>query len=77
MIILDIVMPELNGLQVLSSVRQYSRVPVIMLTETSEIESVRQALALGADGYMIKPFAASDLLARVEAKLSTAVSSPV
>ena len=76
-IILDIVMPELNGLQVLSSVRQYSRVPVIMLTETSEIESVRQALALGADGYMIKPFAAGDLLARVEAKLSTAVSSPV
>ncbi len=76
MIILDIVMPELNGLQVLSSVRQHSRTPVIMLTETSELESVRQAMALGADGYMIKPFAVGDLLTRVEAKLRPAVASP-
>ncbi len=76
-IFLDIVMPEQNGIQVLSSVRQYSQAPVIMLTEASGIEWVRQAMALGADGYMLKPFATSDLLARVEAKLRPAVSSPV
>lgn len=76
MIILDIIMPELNGLQVLSSVRQHSRAPVIMLTETSELESVRQAMALGADGYMIKPFAVGDLLTRVEAKLRPTVAIP-
>ena len=77
MIFLDIVMPEQNGLQVLSSVRQYSKAPVIMLTETSGIEWVRQAMSLGADGYMIKPFSTDDLLAKVEGKLRPIVSSPV
>ncbi|MEE9398702.1 MAG: response regulator [Dehalococcoidales bacterium] len=72
LIILDTIMPELNGLQVLSSVRRNSNVPVTMLTERSEVDLLKKAMALGADSYVIKPFSINDLLARVQAKLQHA-----
>ena len=72
LIILDIMMPELNGFQVLDLVRQYSDTPIIMLTARSEMTTLHNALALGADDYIKKPFHTRELLARVRAKLRRA-----
>ena len=80
LIVLDIMMPELNGFQVLDLVRQSSDVPIIMLTARSEVTTLHNALALGADDYVKKPFHTRELLARVRAKLrrgGSGVSSPV
>jgi len=49
-----------------------SNVPVIMLTAIGEVTSVRDSLALGADGYIRKPFKRGELLARIQAKLRRA-----
>jgi len=62
-------MPELDGLQVLELVRQYTNAPVIMLTADKEADSVKKALVLGAYDYVVKPFSIKDLVARVQAKL--------
>ncbi len=70
LIILDIILPELNGLQILKFMRRESSIPVIILTERSEVDLVKKALSLGADGYVIKPFATDDLLSRIHAKLT-------
>lgn len=68
-VMLDISMPELDGLQTLERLRDLSNVPVIMLTaRDSEIEKVR-ALRAGADDYLTKPFGRQELLARIEALL--------
>ena len=74
LIILDIMMPELNGFQVLDLVRQHSDTPIIMLTARSEMTTLHNALALGADDYIKKPFHTRELLARVRAKLRRAGS---
>ena len=72
LIILDIMMPGLDGFQVLDLIRQRSNIPVIMLTGRGEVASVRDALALGADDYVRKPFGTLELLARIRAKLRRA-----
>ena len=72
LVILDIVMPELDGFQVLDLIRQRSNVPVIMLTARNEVTTLRDALALGADDYVRKPFRTRELLARIQAKLRRA-----
>jgi DNA-binding response OmpR family regulator len=72
LVILDIVMPGLNGFQVLPLMRQHSDVPVIMLTAKGETAALREALGLGADDYVRKPFQALELLARIRAKLRRA-----
>ncbi len=69
LVILDIVMPEFDGFQVLDMIRQRSSVPVIMLTARCEVTTVREALVLGADDYVRKPFGTRELVARVKAKL--------
>ena len=74
LIILDIVMPELDGFQTLSLIRQRSNLPVIMLTGRSEVTTLRDALALGADDYVKKPFRTRELLARIKSKLRLTVS---
>ena len=70
LIILDIIMPELDGFQVLDLIRQHSNIPVIMLTSTGEVEAVKRTLALGADDYVVKPVKTKELLARVQTKLA-------
>lgn len=78
LIILDIVMPGLNGFQVLGLVRQHTKTPVIMLTTECYMDSVKSTLALGADDYVVKPFSARDLLARVREKIGrTGVGVPL
>ena len=69
LVILDIMMPGLNGFQVLDLIRQRSGVPVIMLTARGEVTNLRNALSLGADDYVRKPFGKGELLARIRAKL--------
>lgn len=69
-IILDIMMPGMDGLEVLKSLRAASvNTPVLLLTAKSDIEDRVDGLDAGADDYLPKPFAASELLARVRAML--------
>ena len=72
LIILDIMMPETDGFQVLQLLRERSNVPVIMLTARREPLLVQKALLLGADDYIKKPFRPLVLVARVRAKLRRA-----
>jgi len=71
-IILDIMMPGLDGFQVLDLIRHRSNIPVIMLSARREVTTVRDALTLGADDYVRKPFYTRELLARIRAKLRRA-----
>ena len=72
LVILDIKMPGLNGFQTLRLIRERSNIPVIMLTGNSEETTVRDALTIGADDYVRKPFHTFELLARIRAKLRRA-----
>ncbi len=76
LIILDIVMPELDGFQVLHLVRQQTKIPVIMLTSDNDMDSVKKTLGLGADGYVVKPVSSQDLLARIREKLEPTETGP-
>lgn len=67
-VVLDIMMPEIDGLEVLRRMRsQKMTVPVLLLTAKAEIEDRVAGLNAGADDYLPKPFAASELIARVKA----------
>ncbi len=69
-IILDIMMPGMDGLQVLNKLRSAGiKTPVLLLTAKSDVEDRVNGLDAGADDYLPKPFAASELLARVRAML--------
>jgi len=65
-IILDIMMPEIEGFQVLRKIREFSSIPVIMLTARGEVTDKIVGLELGADDYLAKPFEPRELLARVQ-----------
>ena len=67
LILLDIQMPKLNGLEVLSEIRKSSQVPVLMLTAFQDEEYKMSAFAAFADGYLEKPFSLSLLKVRVDA----------
>ena len=69
LIILDVMMPKMNGWEVLKTIRQYSRVPVIMLTARGEESDELMGFELGVDEYISKPFSPKILVARVEALL--------
>lgn len=69
LIILDVMLPSLNGMEVLRRLRQVSEVPVIMLTAKDEIMDKVMGLDIGADDYMTKPFAIEELLARIRTAL--------
>lgn len=65
LVILDIMMPDLDGFQVLQKIREISNVPVLMLTAKSDEEDKVSGLRLGADDYLTKPFSINELMARV------------
>jgi len=69
LVLLDIMMPGPDGYDTLASIRQYSNVPVIMITAKRETEALQKALGLGADDYVKKPFRPAELLARIKVKL--------
>ena len=65
LIILDVMMPDMDGFQVLQKIRAKSNVPVLMLTARSDEEDKVSGLRLGADDYLTKPFGINELMARV------------
>jgi len=69
LIVLDVMMPELDGFDTLEMLREVSNVPVIMLTVRSDEEDKVRGLELGADDYVTKPFGARELASRVKAVL--------
>src|SRR4030095_3444377 len=68
-ILLDIMMPELDGFETLRMLREFSTIPVIMLTAKGEENDKVLGLELGADDYVTKPFGVRELLVRVRAHL--------
>ena len=69
LILLDVMLPVLDGWGVLTRVRETSRVPVIMLTAKGETFDKINGLNMGADDYVVKPFSSEELLLRIEAHL--------
>ncbi len=65
LVILDVMMPDMDGFQVLQKIRQVSNVPVLMLTAKSGEDDKVSGLRLGADDYLTKPFSINELMARV------------
>lgn len=65
LIILDVMMPGMDGFQVLKKIREVSNIPVLMLTAKSNEEDKVSGLRLGADDYLTKPFSINELMARV------------
>lgn len=68
-VLLDIMLPELNGLEVLRRLRRSSDIPVIMLTARDAVNDKVSGLDMGADDYITKPFAIEELLARIRVAL--------
>lgn len=70
LVILDIMLPGMNGVEVCKRIREKDRrIPILMLTAVDSVESKVQGLESGADDYLTKPFAFSELLARIKALL--------
>jgi DNA-binding response OmpR family regulator len=69
LVILDIMLPEMDGFEVCKTVRQTSNVPIIMLTARGEVTDKVVGLELGADDYLAKPFEPRELVARIQSVL--------
>ena len=69
LILLDIMLPEMSGLEVCSRIREFSQIPVIMVTAKDSVSDKVKGLDDGADDYITKPFAIEELLARIRAQL--------
>lgn len=76
LIILDIMMPVLDGLEVCRQIRKFSNIPIIMLTSRAEDEDRIMGLELGADDYVTKPFNSREVVARVKAVLRRLAAPP-
>ncbi|WNS45405.1 response regulator transcription factor [Paenibacillus sp. MMS20-IR301] len=69
LILLDVMMPDMDGWEVCRAVREQSQLPILMLTARSEIKDKVQGLGIGADDYLTKPFEPEELLARIHSLL--------
>ncbi len=69
LVLLDVMLPEMDGLTICRRVREFSGIPIIMLTAKDEISDKVNGLDIGADDYMTKPFAIEELMARIRAAL--------
>ncbi|MCK1982011.1 response regulator transcription factor [Peribacillus castrilensis] len=67
LILLDVMMPEMDGWSTCAKIREFSKVPIIMLTARNEKSDVVKGFQLGADDYVTKPFDEGELLARIDA----------
>jgi two-component system, OmpR family, KDP operon response regulator KdpE len=74
LIILDLGLPDMDGVQVVRTLRQWTALPIIILSARSAEHSKIEALDAGADDYLIKPFSLAELLARIRVALRHAVS---
>ena len=68
-VLLDVMLPDMDSMEICRRVREVSSIPIIMLTARDEIEDKVNGLDIGADDYMTKPFAIQELLARIRAAL--------
>jgi two-component system, OmpR family, response regulator MtrA len=69
LVLLDLMLPGLNGIEVCKLIRAESMAPIVMLTAKGETSDVVKGLEAGADDYIVKPFQTNELLARVKARL--------
>lgn len=76
LILLDIMLPDIDGYEICTEIRKTSQVPIIMLSAKGEIFDKVLGLKLGADDYMIKPFDSNELVARVKAVLRRTAIQP-
>jgi len=76
LVLLDLMLPEMDGYQVCSEIRRLSKVPIIMLTAKGETFDKVLGLELGADDYIVKPFEPKELIARVKAVLRRYENKP-
>ena len=79
LIILDIMMPKLNGVEVCRRIREWSDVPIIVLSAQGDEKNKVHCLELGADDYLTKPFGIAELIARIKTALrhsSTSRATP-
>ncbi|MGL5316196.1 MAG: response regulator transcription factor [Peptostreptococcaceae bacterium] len=70
-IILDIMLPELNGYEACAEIKKFTDTPIIMLTARDDVDDRVKGLDIGADDYMSKPFSYRELVARIRARLRT------
>jgi two-component system response regulator CpxR len=77
MIMLDVMMPDMDGFEALRRIRQHSRTPVLMLTARGDTHDRIQGLEMGADDYLPKPFEPAELVARIRAILRRAAPQRV
>jgi two-component system response regulator MtrA len=76
LVLLDVMLPSLDGFEVLREIRSESNTPVVMLTARSELTDVVVGLELGADDYVTKPFELPELVARIKAVLRRSSAEP-
>ena len=74
MVLLDVMMPELDGWELCRRIREFSEVPVMFITAKSGIRDVVKGLEIGGDDYIVKPFDNRELVARVKAHLRRQIS---
>jgi two-component system response regulator MprA len=77
LVILDVMLPEMDGLEIARRLRQVNQVPILMLTARDAVADRVAGLRSGADDYLVKPFAFEELLARIEALLRRTRPTPV
>ena len=69
LVLLDVMMPVMDGITAISRIREFSNIPIILLTAKSETEDMVLGLNVGADDYITKPFVPVEVLARVRSQL--------
>src|SRR5919197_953158 len=76
LVVMDVMMPQMDGFEALRELRKFSSVPVVLLTVKADERDVIHGLELGADDYIAKPFSPGVLLSRIKAVLRRAESPP-
>ena len=76
LVVLDVMLPSLDGFEVLREIRGESRVPVVMLSARDELHDIVVGLELGADDYVTKPFELPELVARIKAVIRRSATAP-
>ena len=76
LVVLDVMLPSLDGFEVLREIRKERQTPVVMLTARSDLHDVVVGLELGADDYVTKPFELPELIARIKAVLRRSAAEP-
>jgi two-component system response regulator MtrA len=76
LVVLDVMLPSLDGFEVCKEIRRESQTPIVMLTARSDLHDVVVGLELGADDYVTKPFELPELVARIKAVLRRSTAAP-